>query len=106
MTHGGRGRANLTGSIRKQNSVEFRFNLAQNADLDPKIRECRLNPTPRIRSETLCATKKSHEKLSKGRGKVVRSLRIDRWCVLFGIADREFERYLLIIITQRITTKN
>ena len=42
-------------------------------------------------------TKKSHEKLSKGPGKFVRALRMKRRRVLFGIADRDFERYLLLI---------
>ena len=63
--------------------------------MDPKIRECRLNPNPRDRSETLRHTKKSHEKLSKGSGKFVRALRMKRRRVLFGIARGNFERNLL-----------
>ena len=33
-----------------------RSSFPQNADLDPKIEECRLNPTRRDHSETLCPT--------------------------------------------------
>ena len=75
----------------------------QNADLDPKIEECRLNPTRRDHSESWRATFFGHEKPSKGHPKVVRALgMLEKW-VLFGLAREPlsvtYYYYYLLLLT-------